>query len=248
MFGAGAPAAADRRVLAAIAPRASLSRLSSRPATDARFDRRGRRARHAEVDDLRDRAAVQAHHEQVRRLQVAVDDPLLMRVLDPVADREEELEALPCREPVLVAVRGDRIPGYELHHEERQPFVGRTRVEDLGDVRVRHARQGLALGFESGDHLGAVHPGLDDLQSHPARNDAIGNWDLMTGAAGLEVDRLSEMAHSRDQSPVRKESSVPWCGPVALDAGERLSLRCKTDVGVALSMLWQAVGLEYPVQ
>ncbi len=93
---------------------------------------------------------------------------------------------------------------------------------------------------------------LDYLMIHWTQlsgvNDAIGNWDLMTGAAGLEFDRLGEMGCSRDQSPVRKESSVPWCGPVSLDVGERLSLRGKTDVNVALSMLWQAVGLEYPPQ
>ena len=93
---------------------------------------------------------------------------------------------------------------------------------------------------------------LDYLMIHWTQlssvNDSIGNWDLMTGAAGLEVDRLGEMAHNRNQSPTRKESSVPWCGPVSLDVGERLSVRCKTDVGVALSMLWQAVGLEYPAQ
>jgi hypothetical protein len=93
---------------------------------------------------------------------------------------------------------------------------------------------------------------LDYLMIHwtqlSAVNNSIGNWDLMTGAAGLEVDRLGEMAHSRNQSPTRKESSVPWCGPVSLDVGERLSLRAKTDVNVALSMLWQAIGLEYPAQ
>ncbi|MCK5316953.1 MAG: hypothetical protein KAJ55_03515 [Anaerolineales bacterium] len=100
--------------------------------------------------------------------------------------------------------------------------------------------------------IGALPVKLDYLMIHWIQvsgvNNAIGNWDLMTGAAGLEFDRLGEMACSRNQSPIRKESSVPWCGPVSLDVGERLSIRAKTDVNVALTMLWGAVGLEYPPQ
>jgi hypothetical protein len=40
-----------------------------------------RRLGHSEVDDLRDSLAVSHLHQDVRRLDVAVDDPLLVRVL-----------------------------------------------------------------------------------------------------------------------------------------------------------------------
>ncbi len=40
----------------------------------------------AEVDHLRHRHAVVQRDQDVRRLDVAVDDPLLVRVLDGVAD------------------------------------------------------------------------------------------------------------------------------------------------------------------
>jgi hypothetical protein len=66
---------------------------------------------------------------------------------------------------VLVAEAGDRGPLDQLHHEVR-PARRRARVKDLGDVRMIHQRQGLALGLEAGDDLLGVHAGLDELQGH----------------------------------------------------------------------------------
>ena len=59
------------------------------------------------------------------------------------------------REPVLVAVLGDRDALDQLHDEVRPAGVGRAGVEDLGDVGVVHQRQGLPLGLEPGDAPGA---------------------------------------------------------------------------------------------
>ena len=50
---------------------------------------------HAEVDHLRHRLAVVHRDQDVRRLEVAVDDPLLVGVLDRLADLHEQ------RQPVL---------------------------------------------------------------------------------------------------------------------------------------------------
>ena len=55
---------------------------------------------HAEVDHLGHRPVVVHGHQDVRRLDVAVDDPLLVRVLDRLADRDEQLEPLAGRELV----------------------------------------------------------------------------------------------------------------------------------------------------
>ena len=90
--------------------------------------------------------------EDVRRLEVAVDDPLLVGVLDRLADRHEQLEPLARRELLLVAVLGDRHALDEFHDEVRPAVVGRAGVEDLGDVRVVHQGQRLPLGLEAGEH------------------------------------------------------------------------------------------------
>ena len=51
----------------------------------------------AEVDHLGHRLAVVEGDQDVRRLQVAVDDALLVGVLHGLADRDEELEPLARR-------------------------------------------------------------------------------------------------------------------------------------------------------
>ena len=55
---------------------------------------------HAEVDHLRHRPAVVQRDQHVGRLEVAVDDPLLMGVLHRLADRDEQLQPLARREAV----------------------------------------------------------------------------------------------------------------------------------------------------
>ena len=58
--------------------------------------------------------------------------------------------------------------GGRVHHEVRAALWGRAGLEDLGDVRVIHEGQRLALGLEAIDDLGRVHAALDDLQRHRA--------------------------------------------------------------------------------
>src|SRR5207248_5060204 len=48
---------------------------------------------------------------------VAVDDPLLVRMLHGAADMNEQLEPLPDGELLAVAVFGDRDAADQLHHE-----------------------------------------------------------------------------------------------------------------------------------
>src|SRR5262249_7397707 len=50
---------------------------------------------HAEVDDLGNRLAVIGSDEDIARLQIAVDNSLLMGMLDSLADRYEQLQPLP---------------------------------------------------------------------------------------------------------------------------------------------------------
>ena len=123
---------------------------------------------HAEVDHLGHRLAVVERDHDVGRLDVAVDDPLLVGVLDRLADRHEQLQPLPRRQVVVVAVLGDRHAVDQLHDEVGPAPRGGPGVEDAGDVDMIHHCQGLPLGLEAGDDLPAVHPRLDDLERDPA--------------------------------------------------------------------------------
>ena len=59
---------------------------------------------HAEVDDARHGLAVDLGDQDVRGLEVAVDDSLLVGVLDAFADLDEEFHTFANGEPVPVAV------------------------------------------------------------------------------------------------------------------------------------------------
>ena len=59
-----------------------------------------------EVDHLRHRLPVVLHHQHVRRLQVPVNDPLLVGMLDAGTDLGEQLRA--CREASACAHRSNR--------------------------------------------------------------------------------------------------------------------------------------------
>ena len=104
----------------------------------------------AEVDHLGHRRAVVAFDQDVRRLQIAVDDPLLMGVLHGRADLAKERQALRQPEAVLVAIFRERDPLHQLHHEERAAAFGGAGVEDLGDVRVVHQAPGPAARTRTG--------------------------------------------------------------------------------------------------
>ena len=118
----------------------------------------------AEVNDLRNRFAVVQGDENVRRLEVAMDDPLLMRVLNGVADMDKKFQSLGRVEVVLVAVVGDPNAANQFHHKVRTAVLGGAGVEHFGNVWMVHDRQRLALRLEARDNLPGVHAQLDDLQ------------------------------------------------------------------------------------
>ena len=89
--------------------------------------------------------------QDIRRLEIAMDNALLMGVLDGLAYLDEQLEPLAGAEPLLVAVLGDRHTANQLHHKIRTSLLRGTAIEDLGDMRMLHQRQGLTLRLEAGD-------------------------------------------------------------------------------------------------
>ncbi len=96
----------------------------------------------AEVEELR--RAVRRDQDVVG-LQVAVDDEVLVRVLDGGAHFHEQGEAIPRIEAPLVAIQRDRASIDVLHHQVGLTLRGRAAVEDGRDVRVLQERQDLTL-------------------------------------------------------------------------------------------------------
>lgn len=97
---------------------------------------------------------------------IAVNDSLLMCMLDRMAHRDEECDALSYRQAFGVAVTSNRDAIDQLHHEVGQTRGGRPGVEHTRDVGVIHYRQSLTLAFKPRDYLLAVHARLDDLERH----------------------------------------------------------------------------------
>ena len=100
----------------------------------------------SEVEQLHPPLAVD---QDVRRLQVAVDDEPLVGVLHRRADVQEELEAALEVEPASGAELGDRRAVDVLHDQVRIANLVDAGVEDLRDVRMRERCQHAALGAEA---------------------------------------------------------------------------------------------------
>src|SRR5439155_8227227 len=123
-----------------------------------------RRLRNAEINHLRHRHAVMPRDQNVRWLDVAMNDSLLMRVLDRVANLREQFEPLLGSEIILVAVVGDFDPPHQFHYEEGPARLRRTRIEHLRDIRMIHERERLPLRLEARNHTLRIHAKLDDLE------------------------------------------------------------------------------------
>ena len=75
----------------------------------------------AEVDDLGHRAAILIADQDVGGLEIAVQDPLLMRVLHGPDDLQEEPQPGRDRHRLSVRERRDRQARDQLHHEYGRP-------------------------------------------------------------------------------------------------------------------------------
>ena len=98
-------------------------------------------------------------HEDVRRLEVAVDDQVLVRVAHRLARRRAKSRSRSSTlEPTRVAVLGDRLALDVLHGEPRPPVVRDAAVEQPGDVRMVQPGEDLPLGEEAPADLVGVQP------------------------------------------------------------------------------------------
>ncbi len=124
-----------------------------------------------------------------------------MGMLDRLAHGDEELESLPRREVVLVAVPCDRHALDEVHDKVRPARAGGTGIKYACDVRVVHqVAQGLAARpRKSGDDLLRVHPRLDEFDGHQAF-DRLGLLRHPYGAHAAFADLLNQLVRADDRA------------------------------------------------
>ncbi|HXJ57269.1 MAG TPA: hypothetical protein VNU68_11445 [Verrucomicrobiae bacterium] len=125
----------------------------------------GRGLGNSKINDFGQRRSVRpCGNQNVGRLDVSMDDSLLVRMLHRFTNLNEKLEALAGGERLFFAVFGDLDSGHQFHDEIRPATFGRTSIEYVSDVRVIHQSQRLSLGFEARDHAFGVHARLDHLE------------------------------------------------------------------------------------
>src|SRR5688500_14373326 len=95
-----------------------------------------------------------------------MNDSLLMRMLNGIADRDKKIEPLPRPQTILVTKFRDSNSAHQLHHEKWTTKFGHARIENFRDIWVIHQRERVPLLLETRDHFLAVHARLDDFQRH----------------------------------------------------------------------------------
>ena len=106
--------------------------------------------REAEVEDLHGAAAGQ---RDVRRFQVAVTDPLLVRGLERIENLPRDAHGFIHGERAGRESLGERLTVDEFQNQERGP-AGFGEVVNRGDARVIERRHGLRFAVETGHAIG----------------------------------------------------------------------------------------------
>ena len=149
-----------------------------------------------EINNLQDRLFTLHRDQNVGRLNVTVNDALLMGVLHAFTCLQKQLQTLLDAQLIPVAMLDDGNAFDVFHGEIRQTGVGRPGFEYGCDIRVFHQSQRLALRLEAGNHLLGIHAGLDDLQRDPASDGLVLLGQVNDGEAPLAEDA---------QQPVRAD-------------------------------------------
>ena len=136
-----------------------------------------------------------AGDEQIRRLDVAVDDPGGVRGLERVGDLDRERQQQIGLERAPGDAMLQRRPVEELHDEERAAVL-LADVVDGADVGVIQRRRGPRLAAESGQRLGIVgEVGRQELQRDEA---------LQPRVLGFVHDAHAAAAQLLDDAVVRE--------------------------------------------
>src|SRR5688572_4685337 len=131
-------------------------------------DRRESRRRLTLVEQLGDAEVEKLWHlvsgdENVRWLQVAVDDKMLVRIGDGCADLSEQSQALVERQLTSAAVLIDRFAVDMLHHEIREAVAGGAAIEKPCDVWMVEPGENLPFMAKPLEYRVGIHSALNQL-------------------------------------------------------------------------------------
>ena len=136
-------------------------------------------------------------------------DEILVRVLNRVADRGKQCEALLDVERLPIAVGRNRLARHVLHREVGPAVGGDAAIEEARDVGMLQPRQNLPLAEKAPVNLTAEGPASHELQ----RNLLL---ELAVGTIGQEHAAHAAMADLPDQA-VRSDAIARLVAFVSLD-------------------------------
>src|SRR3954463_6612308 len=91
---------------------------------------------------------------------------VLVRKLNSPADLNKQFQTSVQSEPVFANKLGDRHAGNVFHDEIRQTILGRSRVDQPGDVRVLEPGQNLPLCLKPTKYLIGIGPTPEQFNRH----------------------------------------------------------------------------------
>ena len=92
----------------------------------------------SEINHLRNGDAIVQGDKDVGRLDVAMNDALLMGMLDGLTDSHEKIQSVDGRHLVLVAILRNRYAADQFHDKVRTASLRGARIKHLRDVRMVH--------------------------------------------------------------------------------------------------------------
>ena len=180
--------------------------------------------------------------ENVRRLDVAVDDAFLVRMLDRLTNLDEQFEPFLGGKLVLVAVIGDANAPHQFHHKVGPARFGCARIQHFSDVGMIHHRQRLPLRLKPCNHRLGVHAQLDDLQRDTSP-DRLGLFGDIDHAATTFTDFFEQFvtAEGLAHGFVRRIGQIEFDGGL-LTVGAGGNSFCASCAASSASRRWRNAG------
>ena len=196
-----------------LAPHLLRRHVERRPQNGAhlRHGAAGERLGEAEVGQVR--RAGRVEHD-VLRLQVAVDDALLVRRREPLADLTEQREEPRQRKAPLALEHALEVLALDVLHRQVPDPVVLAEVVDAKDVPVRDAAGELDLPLEALEDLAVLRDlGTDELEGHVAVELQIA--DLVHGSHATPAEELHDPVPVSDLEPLGKSRLAGMGGQAA---------------------------------